>query len=139
MNRWNKGRRDSEMPDGMGVDPQVAAWLHELDPEQRDPGYWLRFHARVMDRAAPVLARRRLMAELTLTDVMSSWARAVIPTAVLAAAAAALIIFRGPAPTAPTPVAVDDLLLAEVEGVAVPAILTGSEAQEPVAFAVEQF
>ena len=81
---------DRAGPDGLGIDRELAQALRSLDPATQDPNYWFRFRGWVMTRAAPELARRRVMARLTMGDVMSSWARAVVPTAVLAAARAAM-------------------------------------------------
>ena len=94
-------RLHEEMPGGLERDREVEEALAALDPRHRDPNYWFRFRAWVMSGAARELARRRLMAQLTVGDVMESWARAVIPTAMLAAVLAGLILIRGGILTAP--------------------------------------
>ena len=64
--------------------------LGPLDPERKDPGYWDRFHARVMSGAAPLLKRRRT----TMSGVMSAWSRLIMPAAAMAAAAAGFVFFQ---------------------------------------------
>ena len=110
--------------DELGRDMELASWLEAVDPASVDSNYWFRFQSWVLKNAAPELARRRLMAELTMGDVMTSWARTVIPTAVLAAAVAALILFRAePASLPVASVDLEELLVAEVEGLTIPATL----------------
>lgn len=70
--------------------------LERLDPARRDPGYWHRFHRAVMRRAAPELALLRAGSTVTVSDVVSGWGRAVVPTALLVATFAALMVFREP-------------------------------------------
>ena len=131
-------RRNDEyaMTDEEGRDMQLAEALSVLDPATDDPNYWLRFQSWVVHSAGPELARRRLMAQLTVGDVMNSWARTLLPTAVLAAALAGLLLFRG-APT-PAPIGVEELLTSEVEGETIPA-LTGPAPSAAVVFASEAF
>jgi hypothetical protein len=72
-------------------EPGVA--LGALDPAAQDPRYWERFQARVMLAAAPELRRRRARGEVvTVTDVVLSWGRMLVPTALAAAVAAGLLI-----------------------------------------------
>ena len=66
----------------------AAAALAVLDPASHDPNYWFRFRSWVMSGAARELSRRRLVARLTVGDVLESWARALVPTAALVAALA---------------------------------------------------
>jgi len=139
MNESKQGREVDKLTDELGRDMQIASWLEAVDPASADPNYWLRFQSWVLKNAAPELARRRLMAQLTMGDVMSSWARTVIPTAVLAAALAGMLLFRGPPVPAPVPVGVEELLIAEVEGATIPATLANPEVGSAVAFASEGF
>ena len=139
MNESKQGREGQKPTDELGRDMQIASWLEAVDPASADPNYWLRFQSWVLKNAAPELARRRLMAQLTMGDVMSSWARTVIPTAVLAAALAGMLLFRGHPVPAPVPVGVEELLVAEVEGATIPATLATAEAGSAIAFASEGF
>jgi hypothetical protein len=84
-------------PDGVdeiGRDMILAEKLAALDPASEDPNYWYRFRAGVMSDAARSLAQRRLIAELTVADVVASWGRAIVPTAALAAALAGVMLMR---------------------------------------------
>ncbi|NJD17748.1 MAG: hypothetical protein FIA95_00460 [Gemmatimonadetes bacterium] len=118
-------------------DPRVASALGPLDPASQDPGYWVRFQSRVMQNVGPELARRRLMADFTVGDVLTGWARALVPTAVLAAAVAALVLLRQ-TPAAP-PATVEELLTAGVAAQTIPAALEAGEAAASVTFAAERF
>jgi len=124
--------------DELGRDMELAGLLSALDPAQQDPNYWFRFRSWVVESAGPELARRRLMAELTVVDVMSSWARAVLPTAVLAAAFAGLLLVRGAGP-APAPIGVEEMLVSDVEGETIPAALDARGPGATVVFASEVF
>ena len=123
--------------EGEARDLEIGSALEFLDPASRDPSFWMRFQSRVMQGAGPELARRRLMADLTVGDVLTGWARALVPTAVLAAAVAVLVLMR-PAP-AVLPASVEDLLTAGIETQTIPEALDESEAAASVAFAVERF
>ena len=118
-------------------DVGLASALELLDPGSRDPGFWMRFQARVLQGAAPELARRRLMADLTVGDVLTGWARALVPTAVLAAAVAVLLLIR--LTPAPPPATVEDLLTAGIQTRTIPEALHESEVAASVAFAAERF
>ncbi len=122
--------------DELGQDPQLASVLGLLDPELRDPGYWTRFRARVLRSAAPELARRRLMADVSWSDVMMSWARTIVPAAMLAAALASVFLIREHSPVPqPSPVSVEELLAAGAKGSTIPAELANMQ----VAFASESY
>lgn len=125
--------------DESGRDVELGNALGLLDPSHGDPNYWLRFTRWVVERAGPELARRRLIADLTVGDVMTSWARAVLPTAALAAALAALLLVRGPVPEGSQLVSIEEMLINEVEGETIPATLSAPESAEGVAFAAEIF
>lgn len=87
--------------DMMDMDePRVG--LDALDPRARDPRYWERFQASVMLAAAPELRRRRARGEVvTVTDVVLSWGRLLVPAALVAATAAGMLL----TPRTPEPVA----------------------------------
>ncbi len=70
--------------------------LSSLDPEIREPGYWSLFQIRVLALAGPELERRRAaLRQATLSGVVTSWSKAVVPLATAAAAAAVLVIMGG--------------------------------------------
>lgn len=99
--------------DELGRDLVIAEALEELDPASRDPNYWFRFRGWVMADAARELARRRLMAELTVGDVLTSWGRAVVPTALLAAALAGIALLRAGEVPVGEPLGVEVLMVEE--------------------------
>jgi hypothetical protein len=130
--RWNGNERS----DGLGRDMQLARALELLDPAGRDATYWFRFRSWVVESAAAELARRRLMTRLTVGDVLNSWARTVVPTAVLAAAVAGMLLARAEALVAPQPIGVEELLLTEIEGLPIPVAL---DPQNAIVSALENF
>ena len=77
-----------------GRDARLTQALRALDPGSTDRGYWPRFHRTVMGAARDELARRRMLADATVSDIVASWARTVVPTALLAAAVAALLLME---------------------------------------------
>jgi len=139
MTEWNETTDGPRPAEPAGRDREIAALLASLDPASHDANYWFRFQSWVLDRTAPELARRRLMAELTMSEVLTSWARTVIPTAMLAAALAGLLLLRGHEVPAPRPMGVEEVLTVGVEGASIPARLRDEEAGSAVAFASEGF
>jgi len=127
--------------DELGRDMELASALAFVDPAGVDPNYWLRFQSWVMARAGHELARRRMMTDLTIGEVLSGWARAVVPTAVIAAIIAGFVLLRAAPVTVPARATVEDLLLVGLEDETIPATLTSDEdaAAEAVAFAGERF
>jgi predicted nicotinamide N-methyase len=87
-------QQEPERIEEIGQDIVLAEQLAALDPATEDPNYWFRFRAGVMSDAARSLAQRRLIAELTVADVVASWGRAIVPTAALAAALAGIMLMR---------------------------------------------
>lgn len=84
--------------------------LGALDPAAKDPGFWLRFHNRVMADAGGELARRRTAGDLSIADVVFAWRRTLVPMALLAAALAGILLL-GHEPGAPIQtLALEDLL-----------------------------
>lgn len=125
-----------------GSDPVLTRTLGALDPERRDPGYWFRFHDRVMRAAGRELARRRMLADMTVADLLVSWGRTLVPTAVLAAAAAAFVLFRNVPPSpASQPVGVEEQLAEGLEGVPIPVVLASEDQPDAggVIFASEAY
>jgi len=133
MNRF-----DDEVTDDLGRDMELADALSVLDPARGDPNYWLRFRSWVMGAAAKELSRRHLMAQLTVGDVVQSWARAVVPTALVAALLAGVLLLRQSTLSSPLPISVEELLVSEIEGETIPMMLEAEEALV-VTFASEIF
>jgi hypothetical protein len=133
MNRY-----DEEITDELGRDMELAEVLSVLDPAREDPNYWLRFRSWVLGAAAKELSRRRFMAQLTVGDVVQSWARAVVPTALVAALLAGVLLLRESILSSPLPISVEELLVSEIEGETIPMMLEAEEALV-VTFASEIF
>lgn len=119
-----------------GLDPEVSAWLRVLDPATEEPNYWFRFRSWVVESAGPELARRRLLADVSVGDVLQAWSRTLLPTALAAAAAAAFLLFQSPATVPENPLLVEDLLVAELGDDPIPAALSLGNA---VTFAADRF
>lgn len=136
MMTWFR-RGTGEGPD-LGRDPMVSEALESLDPASREANYWFRFHGRVMAAASAELSRRRMMARLTVVDVMASWSRTVVPTAMLAAAVAALILVRAGSGSLDTATAADELM-AELPGEPVPVLEESSAAVIFASFGPDNF
>lgn len=138
MNWTERGRRGGS--EDIGPDVELASALGSVDPESWDPSYWMRFRMRVTRQAGAELARRRLMAELTVEDVLSGWARAIVPMAVLAAGIAAVILMRSGSTGAPEHVTVEELLTAGLGDETIPATLSNDDGTASmIAFAGETF
>lgn len=133
MNReWN----DLVDTDALGRDRELAEALFQIDPASGDPKYWLRFRTWVMNGATLELARRRMMAQMTVGDVVHSWARTLVPTALLAAAVAGIMLWRvGSEP----PMTVEELLVSEIQGETIPVMASPARSFEAVTFASEAF
>ena len=129
---------DGVETDELGRDMELAEILSVLDPARGDPNYWLRFRSWVMGAAARELARRRLMVQLTVGDVVQSWARTLLPTAVATALLAGLLLIRSSSLSAPLPIGVEELLVSEIQGETIPMMLEADESGA-VAFASEIF
>jgi hypothetical protein len=78
------------------------------------------------------------MPELTIGDVMTSWARALVPTAVLAAAVASVVLLRADALGEDRPIGVDELLVRDLPGEAVPILLAPDEPGGVLVFAASE-
>jgi len=106
-------------------DPQLTELLSSVDPGHSDETYWPRFHRSVMGQALADLGRRRVIANLTVSQIMHSWARTVLPTAAVAAAVAAIVLLR-PIETPevqPRLIAVEEALMEGVDGDPIPVVL----------------
>jgi hypothetical protein len=133
MNRdWN----DFVETDDLGRDRALAEALSHIDPASQDPNYWLRFRTWVMNGATLELARRRMIAQMTVGDVVQSWARALVPTALLAAVLAGIMLWKiGSVP----PITVEELLVSEIQGETIPVMASPARSFEAVTFASEAF
>lgn len=135
MREWH---RDSEAGHEPGERP-----LRALDPERVEPGYWARLHRRIMEAAAPELARRSALHDVTLDEVMSSWARTVVPTALLAAAVAGFLVLQDaarPDVAVARSADVEEALLEGLEDSGFSAVASGRDGDAgSVIFAVESF
>jgi len=135
MNR----RYEDMLDDGMERDMELADALASLDPASHDPNYWLRFRSWVMRSAARELAHRRLMTQLTIGDVVQSWARALVPTAVLTAVVAGLMLIHGGTLAPPRPISVEEMLMRGIDREALPTTLPADPSPDVVTFASEGF
>jgi hypothetical protein len=109
--------------------------LESLDPGAFDPGFWVRFHSHVLDRAQMELARRRVNGDLTISDVVCAWRRALVPMALLAAAASGVLLLSQEEPAAPLAIiALEEALVEGLEGETIPTILGREGELEEVAF-----
>ena len=103
------------------IDVRTRDILSALDPEGTDPGYWHRFHLWVVDSAAPQLARRRRLAGSSVSDVMFSWWRTLVPAALATAAVAAAMLWHDrPSPAPVAYVDVDEILMVGIEAPEMP-------------------
>lgn len=132
-------RRGSTGSDELGRDMVIAEALESLDPASHDPNYWFRFHGRVMAGAESELARRRMLANLTVVDLMASWSRTVVPTAMLAAAVAALVLIRSGTGSFQQAVGVEEFLLTDIPTESVPAMLETDAPMSATIFASDIF
>lgn len=109
-------------------DLEIEALLAAADPGRGDDTYWPRFHRSVMERAKSELTRRRAAAELTITQLVSSWGRTLIPTAAAAAAVGAFFLLR-PATIENEVgvIAVEEELVQGIEGPTIPDVLENDD------------
>ena len=123
----------------LGRDLELAEQLRVLDPSQDDPSYWFRFRGWVMKEAAGELARRRMSVDLTVEDLLESWARTVIPAAMAAGIAAITLIRSSPDddPKVFMAVGVEELLVREIPAQTQPVLLSPDAAEGTVAFALD--
>lgn len=124
-----------------GPDPVLGGALRAVDPGTRDPTYWFRFRSRVLASAAHELARRRMMVDLTVSDLVVSWARALVPTAMIAAAVAALVLAQGVPGSAVLPLGLEEELAQGLDGMPIPVVLTSDDQPDAggVVFASEAY
>jgi len=120
-----KGRLGLDGGDGP---TELARDLAVLDPGLDDPGYWTRFLSVVMERASGELSRRRLAAEVGVTDFLQSWSVTVIRAALIAAVIAGVLLLRdGPATT----LGVEEALTTELEDRTLPDFMAQPQGGDP--------
>lgn len=91
--------------------------LRNLDPGHPDDRYWTWFHQSVMTRAVAELAIRREMARASVSDVLASWSRSLVPAALVAAGIATIMTLaaqRTSVELTEGPVAFDEVLVGEM-------------------------
>lgn len=103
--------------------------LGSLDPGKNDPGFWPRFHGRVMADAQTELARRRMMGDLSVADVVFAWRKALVPMALLAAALAGIFLMNHEAGSSVQMMALEDVLTEDLN------LLDGSGVLSPAGMA----
>jgi hypothetical protein len=98
--------------------------LSSLDPGGSDSGYWLRFHSRVLDLARDELARRQMVRDLGVVDVVFQWRKPLVPLALLAASLAGVFLYgHEESVTLLSPVALEEALVEDVIGDPIPTVL----------------
>jgi hypothetical protein len=121
------------------VDMELYAALRVLDPGHTDPGYWSRFNARVASEAGAELTRRRAAASMTIGDVVVGWARTLVPTAMLAAALASVVLMQGDVVEAPAPMGIEEMLTSDLTGLTIPQISSPDAPGNPILLVAELF
>lgn len=129
---WTSSRNGGDAPDH---DPWLQQTLGALDPAERTPGYWANFQRTALLAARPELLKRRKLAELTMSDVMFSWSRALVPAAMMAAATAAFLLVRSDT-SSPLPVRLEEALS---EGIEVAGSAPSVDLEVEISFASESF
>lgn len=132
-------RLEETVTDVQGVDLELYAALRVLDPGERDSGYWTRFGDRVAGAAVPELTRRKFSASMTVGDVLVGWARTLVPTAMLAAAFAGVVLMRGQAADLPQPLGIEEILVSELQGLTIQQISSPNAPGNPILLAAELF
>jgi hypothetical protein len=125
---------------GFGGDPperdlHLEAALQSLDPAVKRPQYWVNFQRAALLAAGPELGRRRRLAEVTMSEIMFSWSRALVPAAMVAAAAALFLAERADT-AAVSPLRLEQILW---EGVDVAAGDPRPQLEVEISFAAEIF
>jgi hypothetical protein len=116
-------------------DPTDRVDLESLDPGSTDPGFWIRFHGRVMTQARDELARRGLAQEFSFPDVVFQWRKPLVPLALLAATLAGIFaVGQGEPGPALSPVALEEVLIQDVAGESIPTVLGRTAELDETAF-----
>ncbi len=119
-------------------DPDWTSWLEALDPGSEDQGYWERFKHRVMVGVGPELTRRRARRRATISDVVLGWRNALVPTALLAATVAGLLLLREPSFADPAPLVLEELLVSGMEDEAMPSVLANDLTPDHTQLSLEE-
>jgi len=69
--------------------------LAALDPGSQDERYWTWFQESIMSKAMAELGRRQRMARATVSEVLTSWSRSLVPAALAAATIATIVAISG--------------------------------------------
>ena len=117
----------NELDDRLPLDP--------LDPGSHDPGFWLRFHGRVMAQAMDELARRRMAGEWSIAEVVFQWRKTLVPVTLLAATLAGIFVLghEEPGPSVSL-IALEDVLVEDLAGDPIPTVLQREVELDEVAF-----
>ena len=109
--------------------------LESIDPGSEDPGFWIRFHGRVMAQAREELARRQMAGEWSFAEVMFQWRKTVVPLTLLAATLAGIFVLgqREPTPVF-SPVALEEALIDGLSLDPIPTVLGRTAELDEVAF-----
>ncbi|MFC1659967.1 hypothetical protein ACFL3S_00695 [Gemmatimonadota bacterium] len=110
--------------------------LDPLDPGMADPGFWIRFHARVMEMAESELARRRMAGDLSVAEVVFAWRKALVPLSLMAAALAGVLLFQPKAEEPLAPLALEEALTGGLEGDPIPVVLAAEAEMADAAYLV---
>ena len=117
-------------------DEKRITLLRALDPAHARPGYWERFRAEIMERAAFELARRRELARESVELVLSGWSRSLVPVAVAAAVIAVIMLgsetTQDPGPG--TPLVLEEVLATDLGDEVLQTVIAGEALASPVAF-----
>ena len=109
--------------------------LEALDPGSRDPGFWLRFHGRVMASSQAELARRRMLGNPGVVDVVFAWRKALVPMALLAAAMAGILLMESEAEPPVQLVALEEVLTEDLNLLTASGVLIGDGVAREAVFA----
>lgn len=132
-------RMEHAMTEGLDVDMQIHGALRAFDPGADDPGYWTRFGDVVVSGATQELARRRMLASMTVSEVLIGWARTLVPTALVAAAFAGLVLMKGAPTQGPATLGIEELLVSELQGFTIPQISSPDAPGNPITLTAEMF
>ena len=76
---------------------------------------------------------------MTISDVLVGWARTLVPTALVAAAVAGLVLMKGGTQPGPIPLGIEELLVSELEGLTIPQISSPDAPGNPLTLTAEMF